>query len=289
MILTAKDQCPFKHYLAYGERFSKPVAVDSTLGKGTAWHEVLQVYYEAIKAGKSAELAYILAIQHINTMASELQPLLKWMFDGYITAYPKDALFFEILGVEETVIAPLLDENGNETRFNLKTKIDLIVRDKRNDLLSIVDHKSTSACADKAFEFEEQFGLYELAVSRTKFRVFNTIHNAALTKMNKGDLLKPGDEGYKSNMKETPLDSRFKRTPMKRTPEELQAIEREAVYTLEQMYSENNRRERHPDSDRCRWRCPFTEACLLGRRTNDNARTIDMLERSGFERYEGRH
>lgn len=287
--IDAYRQCPFKHYLAYGERFSKPVAVDSTLGKGTAWHEVLQVYYEAIQKGASAQEAYNLAHKHILTQAEEIQPMLKWMLDGYVSAYPKDALFWEIIAVESTIVAPLLDENGNETRFNLKAKADLIIRDKRNDLVSIIDHKSTSAHQDRAFDFDEQFGLYELVCNRAGYNVFNTVHSSALTKMNKGDLLKPGDDGYKGNMKETPLDGRFKRTPMKRTLAELRAIESDAVCTLEQIYSSANRRERHPSPRTCKNFCSYTEACLLGRRYNDNGRTIDMLEKTGFERYEGRH
>jgi RecB family exonuclease len=210
--IDAYRQCPYKHYLAYGERFSKPVAVDSTLGKGTAWHEVLQIYYGALKASYDFEHAYAVAAVRIQEMPPEIQALLSWMLEGYVTVYPKDFLFWEIMAVEATIVAPLLDENGNETRFDLKAKIDLIVRDKRNDLVSVVDHKSTSALRDKGFEWEEQFGLYELVANRAGFNVFNTVHSAALTKMNKGDLLKPGDDGYKGNMKETPLDSRFKRT-----------------------------------------------------------------------------
>lgn len=287
--IDAYRQCPYKHYLAYGERLSKPPPVESSLGRGTAWHEVLQVFYQFLQQGSSNEEAYVSTLEHITQMPIELQPMLYWMFRGYVIAYPKDYLFWEIIAVETTIVAPLLNEDGSETRFDLKAKIDLIIRDKRNDLVSIVDHKSTSALRDKGFDWEEQFGLYELVCNRAGYNVFNTVHNAALTKMNKGDLLKPGDDGYKGNMKETPLDSRFKRTPMKRTHAELRAIETDAVYTLKQIYSSANRRERHPDSERCEWRCQYTGACLLGRRTNDHARTIDMLEAMGFERYEGRH
>lgn len=304
--IDAFRQCPFKHHLAYRLRYSKPVEDMSALGKGTFWHKIMDTHYATIKAHQTGIGAYTVSATELITKCQEavttvlnkamdngtdydLIQLAIWMYRGYLEQHGIDDEW-EIIAIEHTAIVPLYDEDGNDTGFDLKVKIDLLVKDSRGRMW-IVDHKSCGTLPkdDGDFSFEEQFGLYTVACRRLGFRVFGSLHNAARTKQNQGDIFKPGDPGYKTTMKAQTLAERFKRTRMNRTDAELAMIEQEVLDTATRAYGNNDNPERYPDSDRCRWRCNFTEACLLGRRVNNNGRTIEMLEDSGFTQDFARH
>lgn len=234
----------------------------------------------------------------LSSLDPEKRKLIQWMHEGYKEVYGEDS-DWEILAVEGLTIVPLYYEDGTQSPFALKVKIDLLVRSRRSGLLVLVDHKSGSRAPSRAsLEFEEQFGLYEFALNRLwammgrSERIFATCHNYASTNMNKGDIFKPGDEEYKTTMKATPLDKRFKREYIPRPKPELRRIEKETLATLDEMYPyqggtgwtlENT--PRHPNRDTCQRRCDFTDVCLTGRRANDNNRTIQAMQMSGFEHY----
>lgn len=292
--IDAFRQCPFKHYLAYRERWSRDPAPDSALGIGTAWHEIMATHYNALKgtnslADASAAVAGWVDSKLILDVPTDVLDLLVWMYSGYVQAYGGDDQW-EIVAVEHTTTVPLFGANGAKTRFRLKVKVDLIVRDRKTGLIHLIDHKSGKDLpGERELELEEQFGLYELVLTRAGLRVFSTIHNATRRQRNQGDIYQPGDVGYKSTMRAQALDKRHQRTYMKRTKQELAVIEQEAVSTLSTAYSRTPPTERHVNPDTCRWRCDFLDACWLGRRTGSNARTVQMLAETGYQQNFARH
>lgn len=294
--IEAWRQCPFKWFLAYGPlgRYSRPQKPDHPLSKGTNFHTISEFWYRYLKTG-------YLDAKGLDSWLSHLDPdarkLVTWMHEGYKDRWGEDDNW-EIIDIEVKYIVPLYYESGEPSPFHLKVKIDLVVRDKRTDLVIVVDHKSGSRTPSRvALEFAEQFGLYEFAINRLwslegrSEKIFSTCHNWASTNMNKGDLIKPGDPDYKKSMRETPLEKRFVREYVKRPLPELINIERETLLTLEEMYPQVKGTPahtlesiaRHPDKERCQRMCDFTTACLVGRRANNNQRTIDSLEMSGYD------
>ncbi len=287
-------QCPKKHQLAYKLRWTKPPREDSALAKGNLYHEVMEAHYKSLMRYPNDIIKALEAVgATIDAMEArgvdkELIDLVMWMYEGYVKMYGTDD-DWEIIAVEHTLIQPLMHHPNVKSKFDLKAKIDLIVKDKTNGLVSIVDHKSgTNLPDDKELEFSDQFGLYELLLMRTGIPVFNTIHSAARTTRNQGDIHLPGTPGYKSTMKAQPLEKRFARTLMKRTKLELLMIEQETIAAFQTAYSPGNRHERHTDDERCKRRCPFTEACLQARRAGDDSRLPQILQMTGFEQYHGR-
>lgn len=295
--IDAFRQCPFKWLLAYGPegRWSKPPKSMSPLSKGTDFHTMKEFWYNLLMTGKLDAKAFD---AWLDSIEPDQRKLIQWMHEGYKDHYGEDS-DWEILAVESKTIVPLFYADGTESPFALKVKIDLLVKSRRSGLLVLVDHKSGSRAPSRAsLEFEEQFGLYEFALNRLwamegrSERIFATCHNYASTNMNQGDIFKPGDEGYKKSMRETPLEKRFKREYIPRPKAELQRIERETLMTLDEMYPyiggegwNIDNTPRHPNRDTCQRRCDFTDVCLTGRRANDNNRTLQAMEMSGFVKY----
>lgn len=204
----------------------------------------------------------------------EYAPLIEWMYQGYIETYGLDEKW-QIIAVEHGPVIPLFTERGTRSTFRLKLKIDLIVKDlsMRHPKLWGVDHKSgRDLPKDKELDIDDQFGLYSWAMRQIGRPVFGFIHNAARTQRN---VSKP-----------QPLDERFHRTMLTRTDRELDNIALEAYQTAREMYGPLNKGQRAPDSDRCRWRCDFTEACMHGRKGLDEKQyLIDKGYTQQFERH----
>jgi RecB family exonuclease len=295
--IDAFRQCPFKHKLAYKLRYSRESEPMSALGKGGSWHTVLELHYRSIRMaredGKSEAIGLYNAKNavelYIDSLENEeLQTLMWWMYRGYVQVYGSDDQW-HVQAVENTIVVPLEWSNGEPTRFQLKVKIDLVVVDAKGRWW-IDDHKSCGQLPkDDDFEFEEQFKLYAAVMRKIGYPIHGCVHDAALTKMNKGDYIFPGDPLYKATMKATPLANRFKRTLIAHTDKELTATIDDVIRTATLMYSEENLEERHPDGDKCRWRCSFTEACLYGRRQDNDAVTYNMLADTGFTQSFERH
>lgn len=318
--LDAGRQCRYKHHLAYNQRYSKPVADDSPLGKGVLWHEVIELRYNIIHShqivnaegrtdwdcsGATLEGHAIKAVD--DFLAAKLKEgydpdvisLMHWMHDGYVATYGLDEEH-DIIGVETTHLAPLgnitvwrqgVDGWGSkvEVPVVLKFKIDRTVRDKFGQV-RVIDEKSHATLpSDHDYDFLDQFGLYVWGLRKLGIDVRGAIHSASKTKRNQGDIFKPGHPSYKPTMKETELSSRFKRTPIHYTPAQLRGIAADALADVQELYSERNRHQRQADSDRCKWRCQYTEACLFGRRTGKPGDTVRMLEIQGFTQERERH
>lgn len=312
--LDTLRQCPFKHQLAYVERWQTTGTGTGALDKGTLWHLVLEAHYRSLMETQNynrglelhqadrahnpemrREKAIIAVAKQLEKVTlegaytDELIELVMWMYQGYLDLYGIDEQW-TIVAVEHTAIVPLYETDGTESRVRLKIKIDLLVRDARGRLW-IVDHKSGSRAVSDSrdMQFDDQFGLYTLGMRRLGYTVTGSIHNAATTNRNKGDIYKPGDPEFKSTMKAQRLEDRMQRTPMNRTDAELAAIEREALDEIKAGYSPNNKGQRRPNTDTCKWRCSFTEACIMGRRRNNDAFTREMLQETGFTQDFARH
>lgn len=316
--LDAFRQCPKKHDLAYLQRWQKDTEDTSALGKGSLWHRVKEVHYKTIMAHQvpshmstlgshssyqgmnwdcsANELEWhcinavgaLLAKFEAEQRDPEVIKLMRWMYVGYLEKWGLDEQW-DIVAVESTHIVPLYEADGSESWVRLKVKLDLVVRDQRGRLW-VVDHKSCGQLpGNKDFDWADQFKLYILGLNRIGMKVFGAIHSAARTTMNKGDILKPGDEGYKKTMRAQTLEERFARTALDYTPAELECIERDTLADFKLAYSDANHKRRRPNEEWCKWRCNFSEACMFGRRTGSEANTLDMLQRTGFTQEFTRH
>lgn len=302
-------QCPFKHFLAYDQRWQGPVNDNSALGKGSLYHVLLETHYRTIKAHQITDaqghtdwdvdrdtLADV-CLTAVSAKRDELAKdghdvevlaLVMWMYVGYVEQYGLDEEW-DIIEVESAHVVPLLDAEGNDTGIDLKLKLDLLI--KWRGRLWIVDHKSCGNLpTDKDFDWDDQFSLYMMALRRKMgLNIHGTIHSASRTKQNEGDKLFEGDPGYKKSMKPQTLDQRFRRTLMSRTDKELAVVEADALADALLAYSPANHRRRRPNTDTCKWRCGYQDACHFGRVTGDDSNVTKMLEQQGMAREEVRN
>lgn len=268
--IDAYRQCPFKHQLAYKERWSKP-HFEGPLARGSWWHRVMEAHYNSLQTRPGSSVAATRAVQAVFAeMTMQDAPdfdLVHWMYEGHLAKWGYDRQW-EVLAVENAAEIPL------DSEFTLKVKMDLVVREAGR--IWLVDHKSGAVLPkQRDLDFDDQFGLYAWALRKMGRRVHGVIYSAART--------------HKNKIKEQPLEERFSRTLMARTDTEMDTIARETLQTAYSMYRPTtDEAERHPNTDTCKWRCDFTEACLLGRKT-DNDRTRRMLLDTGFERDHTRH
>lgn len=287
--LSTFRQCPLKHHLAYQRRWRKPTPEDSALTRGTLWHTVLEEHYKTISQSKYAgkkrteaqdkrilAVAWERIIPHLfdeNGAQTPNQELITWMYQGYVEKYGTDQRW-KIIATEHQILVPLLDENGNVSRYVLKVKIDLIVMDLQHGFIWIIDHKS---CGDLPKQFDldldDQFGLYQWAVQRVGRLVQGTIHSAARTTRNKGDHPDAG-----KNTKAQTLEQRFARTPMARTDVELNNLALDAYNATAAAYPpEGITRSLYssPNPRSCGWQCDMRTAHLMMRqgRAADDAMT----------------
>jgi hypothetical protein len=237
----------------------------------------MEAHYLGIQSGKYDE-AKLKIIEMLNLDDPELQTeeqnLVAWMFEGYIQHYGTDPEW-EIKAVEYANQFWLPAPSGNRSDFRLKLKIDLVV--KIQGRLWIVDHKSCKNLPnDKMLELNDQFGLYTWALRKLGLKIHGSIHNACRT-----------FRGIHEDEDPASLDARFKRTLMYRTDRELDMIADEAYRTAKRAWTTPlGEAERNTNEDTCRWRCDYTEACLMSRKGGD---LVHMLTAQGFEVNKERH
>jgi hypothetical protein len=260
----------------------------------------MDAHYSAKQAGEPTLPAAQGAIRSFRLAGkdSDTVELLEWMYDGYREQWGDDAEW-QILRVEHKVVVPLLNPDGSVSPFDLKMIIDLIVRDLTSGRVWLVDHKSHAYLPkDKELDLDDQFGLYTWGLRQLGHKVFGSVYNTARTQRNQGD--KPevvaawdtkkaaGDKRLGKRPEPQPLSARFDRHLMSRTERELDTIASEALATARTAYSEFNFGERHTNTDTCKWRCDFTEACLLGRKQGPDRERQFMLD-VGFRQDFRRH
>lgn len=259
--IDAWRQCPYKWRLAYAERWVEPT-VSPALSKGSLWHSILEVHYRVLRGTGSLGIAmdnvdkYLDAVGEYTGVSEEIVDLIRWMYTGYVQAWQADNEW-RVLDVELKTEVPLI-----EGICNIKCRVDLTVEDRHGSLW-LWDHKSgQNLPSKKETDLDDQFALYQWILNRINpdMRVFGVIHNAARTQRNKGPMA---------------LDERFSRIKMVRTDPELDTMAaeiRSTAWDIVSAYEHLDQREsritpRHPNPDTCRWRCPFTSPCLLGRGT----------------------
>jgi RecB family exonuclease len=274
--LDTARQCGFKHKKLYLERWHKPKDETTAAGRGTLWHQTLAAHYTAIKDGEDAELAAKRELAAIRSKGTDpdVCDLIEWMYEGHLEQWGHDQQW-DILEVEHRFEVPLLNANGNRTRFKLKGYIDLVVRDRETDRVWVVDHKSCGNLPKRLeLDMDDQFGLYLWALGQLGMRPMGSIHSSARTKRNK--------------VKPQPLNERFDRYYMARTPRELRTIALEALDTARWAHSKLNPHERSPRPDTCSWRCDLTESCLIARK-NGEERGDRFLDDTGWTPGAPRH
>lgn len=275
-------QCPLKHALSYKARWTKKQDADSPLARGTLWHNVMEAHYQVIQAhGKvlASDEATVLAtcrtaidvvLAAQPAEAAESVTLVTWMYDGYVARYGADR-DWEILQIEAKWVEPLRDTRGHKTRYHMKMKVDLVIRDRYNGQIWIVDHKSAKDLLRKSeLDLDDQFGLYTWGARQRGMQVMGSIHSGARTQRNKGPMV---------------LEDRFSRTPMFRSDKELSVVAQDAL-----LAAKASRRPEPPYSspnpNQCAWKCDFKEVHLAMRK---GIPAVDALTDRGFVQDFTRH
>jgi hypothetical protein len=316
--LDALRQCQYKHQLAWLERW-RPTRESPALLRGRIMHQVLSCHYGTqrriplrqlwlsgepvgrVSAGADGgpgddlglalldpQLAQAEAdpdeamltvpglLEEYTSLLGSLnelravdhdrseEKLLEWMYRGYVEQWGGDS-DWEVVGVEVPFSLWLPTEKGTRSTFRLKGRIDLLVRWKGG--LWIVDHKTGRELPkERDLDLDDQMGLYTYLLRRTGLDIRGVIYNAIRTNQLQRAMT---------------MDERFSRTITVRGEHELETM---AVEALRQFRAGHRPRHgvdapRTPNPDTCRWRCPFTEPCLAGRKGADPRR---MLEDMGF-------
>jgi hypothetical protein len=288
--LDSIRQCLLKAHLAYKERW-RPETASAALSRGKLFHSVMEAHYNA-KATTldSGGVSRAGSASDVLTAASESEEteLVHWMYDGYQDCYGEDEQW-EILAVEQRVEDWLRTPSGGRSSFKLKGFVDLLIRDhSAGGGLWIVDHKTCRELPkQKALDFDDQFGIYMWLMRRQGLDIRGVIYNACRTNKLK---------------REMSLSERFKREYTTRTDIELETMAAEALETFKSAYGVGVRGRskqgakgtqeggtlppRSPDPDRCGWRCPFTESCLMSRKGRD---IRELLAETGFKQDHERH
>jgi hypothetical protein len=126
----------------------RPADDAEALRFGTLLHFGLEAWWKAVQAGQPREqwlVAAQLALVERNVDAIELAKL-QVLLTGYHLRWADEAAFYEVLGVELQFEGPLVNPStGAESRtWRLAGKLDVLVRDRRDGLVRVVEHKSSS-------------------------------------------------------------------------------------------------------------------------------------------------
>lgn len=276
--IDAWRQCPYKWLLSYGERWTGPTT-SLPLRRGTLWHLCMELHYNYVKTTNSVEKA-IEAVTNYLKIASEdddVVDLIVWMYTGYVSRWFAEDKDWEILMVEGRLELPLAEG------IRIKCRLDLVVRDNLGRVW-LIDHKTgRNLPTGRELDLDDQFGLYHWLLRKAGRSVFGIIHNAVRTQRNQSPM---------------GMDERFARATTVRIDTELDTLADEIRSTaldiaharaeLAGGASTNMVTPRHPDPERCRWRCDYTSPCLLGRKTT-HRRTQQMLGDIGWVQDFTRH
>lgn len=289
-------QCPLKHHLAYGMRYTKPPKPDSALSKGSRYHIVMEEHYRLVKEyqdahkGKnpkegSAEYDDLIAACAATVHALLWDPikgeffdnvadLIWWMYEGHVANYGLMDQW-RIMAIEHQIITPLLDARGRASRYHLKAKLDLIIRDRLTGGLWVVDHKSGGNLPTQMdLEIDDQFGLYTWAMRRVGKKVLGSLHAANRTQRNKSEMT---------------FDQRMALTYLNRSDLEVTNLALDAYYVARAAYppkSMEQSRYSSPDPRSCGWKCDFKEPHLLMRKGRKPA---EVMQEYGFKIDRTRH
>lgn len=144
--LQAFEQCELKWWARYVARLSPPEK-SLRLDIGSAWHEILRYYRQALiltdhDPGEAHEAARF-AMSNIRELVPGIDrdelaaERLPWMLEGYLEAYPDDHERFEYLAVEYELLVPLGDSGVDFGAY-----IDYVKRDRRSGRVIAGDTKT---------------------------------------------------------------------------------------------------------------------------------------------------
>jgi len=269
--LDAGRQCPHKHELAYKQRWTPPSA-SRPLEIGKLGHSVLEAHFRSLQSGSSLGQAKQDALEVAHASGSDYIQTILWIYERFVERYGASREW-KIHGVEQELRLPL------DARFVLKVKLDLLIEDLRRGSMHILDWKfSSRLLSDRELAFDDQFGLYEAVMNRAGYRILSSLHGLCRT-----------PQRSVSARGDPPLDEWFALTPLYRTEEEQRRILVEALNDFHRLHGYGpNEAPRHPDPDRCKWRCSFTFPCLHGRKYGPD-RERELLEAHMFEMQQERH
>ena len=280
--LDSIRQCRLKAHLAYKERW-QPETISPALSRGKLFHAVLEAHYRTQATSLDGSgVGQTVGPWDVLKEAEDCEETdtVRWIYEGYLDLYGEDKQW-EILAVEQRVEEWLLLPNGRRSTFKLKGFVDLLVRDhSAGGGLWVVDHKTCRELPkQRALDFDDQMGIYTLLLRRQGLDIRGVIYNAC--------------RSYKLKRPMSP-DERFKRPITTRTERELEVMAEEALTTFKSAYGVGQRGvkeggtlpPRSPDPDRCGWRCPFTEPCLMSRKGRD---IRELLPETGYTKQPQRH
>ena len=280
--LDTYRQCPFKHQLAYGERWVSPVD-SAALDRGKRVHTVLENWYEALKRGDNTTIEQVARESEVvfdqnGDYLDDIGELVHWIVQGYGEQYGRDEQW-KVVEVEHDFVLPLPKPDGKNSNIKLKGKIDLLVNWRGR--LWLVDHKTAARLpSDKELDLDVQFGLYAWAMRQLGYPIHGMIYTTLRTQRNKGEMA---------------LTDRFSRTLIAKSDAELDRLALDAYQDAYQAYAgirKSNKTQvdlpRHYNTDTCRWRCPYTEACLFGAKDGRGGSRGYLIE-TGFVQNFTRH
>lgn len=139
--------CRRRHYLRYTLGY-RSAADAAALRFGTLLHLMLEAWWRAVMEGLDVEswLAWAqAALAHHQVDALELAKL-RVLMTGYHLRWLDEAQHYEVLGVEMKFEGPLTNpKTGKQSRlWKLAGKLDVLVRDRRDGLVRVIEHKSSS-------------------------------------------------------------------------------------------------------------------------------------------------
>ncbi len=294
--LDTYRQCPLKHMLGYGMRWTRPVKPGSALDKGKIYHAVMEEHYRVIKGyqdthnhknpkeGSTEETLLLEACERAvmpllwdatrGDWFSETHELIHWMYQGHVKNYGTMP-DWRIMAVEHQIVTPLRDERGRRTRYHLKAKLDLVVRIRSTRGLWVVDHKSGGNLpTDMELDIDDQFGLYTWAMREMGKPVLGSLHAANRTQRNKSPMT---------------FDQRMSLSYLNRDEVELTNIALDAYRVAWNAHPPKGAGPKpysSPDPRTCGWKCDFKEAHLMMRR---GRKVAEVMPEFGFKIDRTRH
>lgn len=140
--------CRRRHYLQYTLGY-RPAEDAAALRFGTLLHLGLEAWWKAVQQ-ESAFSDHWLHAAQMALAERNVDPLelakLQVLLTGYHLRWRDEAPHYEVLGVELQFEGPLVNPvTGAESRtWRLAGKVDVLVRDRRDGLVRVIEHKSSS-------------------------------------------------------------------------------------------------------------------------------------------------
>lgn len=140
--------CRRRHYLRYTLGYRSASDADA-LRFGTLLHLALEAWWLAVQAGLPVDVWLDRALEVLASQQVELLDRLKLqvLVTGYHLRWCEEAAaHYEVLGVELQFEGPLTNpKTGKQSRiWKLAGKLDVLLRDRRDGLVRVVEHKSSS-------------------------------------------------------------------------------------------------------------------------------------------------